>query len=187
MLPPDSSRAPQPEAITSARAWKHAVEKLRSHQADLRARADDAAKRNWNARFDTAWEQLAPAERGPPTRGAAPPRRTNEKHRQSGQAQRVPLRGSPPARSRGQPAQPADKPAAETMQRFNRFWESLAAGSHRVDLPTEMPSAMPQPLPRSLSLVPVEEIASVSAAARALSLLRTAYHSPRTNREVRAQ
>ena len=187
VLPPDSSRAPQPEAITSARAWKHAVEKLHSHQADLRARADDAAKRNWNARFDTAWEQLAPAGRGPPTRGAAPPRRTSEVPRRSGQAQRVPLRGSPPARSRGQSAQPADKPAAETIQRFNRFWESLAAGSHRVDLPTEMPSALPQPLPRSLSLVPVDEIAGLSAAARALSLLRTTYQSPGTSRQGQAQ
>jgi hypothetical protein len=49
--------------------------------------------------------------------------------RRSGQAQRVRMRGSPPARSRGQSAQPADKPAAETIQRFNRFWESLVAGS----------------------------------------------------------
>jgi hypothetical protein len=174
VLPPDSSRAPQPEATTSARAWKHAVEKLRSHQADLRSRADDAAKKNWNARFDTAWEQLAPAQRGPPTRGAAPPRRTNETPRRSGKAQRVPLRESPPARSRGQSALPADKPAVETMQRFNRFWESLAAGGHCLDLPTKMPSALPQPLPRSLSLMPVDEIAGLCAAARALSLLRTA-------------
>src|SRR5262249_44490046 len=119
-------------------------------------------------------EQLAPAERGPPTRGEAPPRSTSEMPPRSGQAQRVPLRGSPPARSRGQSAPPADKPAVETMQRFNRFWESLAVGSHRLDLPTEMPSALPQPLPRSLSLVPVDEIAGVGAAARALSLLRTA-------------
>ena len=186
VLPPDSSRAPQPEAITSARAWKHAVEKLHSHQADLRARADDAAKRNWNARFDTAWEQLAPAQRGPPTRGAAPPRRTSEVPRRSGQAQRVTLRESPPAPGRESP-HPADKLAAETMQRFNRFWESLAAGSHRVDLPTEMPSALPQPLPRSLSLVPVDEIAGLSAAARALSLLRTTYQSPGTSRQGQAQ
>jgi hypothetical protein len=187
VLPPDSSRAPQPEAVTSARAWKHAVEKLRSHQADLHARADDAAKKNWNARFDTAWEQLAHAERGAPTRGAAPTRRTSEIPRRSGEVQRVLLRGLPPARSRSQSPQPADKPAAETIQRFNRFWESLAAGSHRVDLPTAMSSALPQPLPRSLSLMPLDEIAGVSAAARALSLLRTTYHSPGTSREVRAQ
>jgi hypothetical protein len=186
VLPPDSSRAPQPEA-TSARAWKHAVDKLHSHEADLRARADDAAKKNWNARFDTAWEQLAPAERKPPTRGAAPPRRTSELPRRSGQAQQVPLRGSPPAGSRGHSAQPVDKPDAEAMQRFNRFWESLAAGSHRVDLPTAMSSPLPQPLPRSLSLVTVDEIAGVSAAARALSLLRTSYQSPGTSRQLRAQ
>jgi hypothetical protein len=185
VLPPDSSRTPQPEATTSARAWKHAIEKLRSHQADLRTRADDAAKKNWNARFDTAWEQLAPAERGPPTRGAAPPRRTSEIPRRSGRTQRDLLRGLPPARSRGQSPQPADKPAAETMQRFNQFWESLAAGSHRVDLPTAMSSALP--LPRSLSLVPVDELAGVSAAARALSLLRTACHTPGASRQVRAQ
>jgi len=171
--PVSSSR--QPEAIAVARTWERAIEKLRSHQADLHARADDAAKTNWNARFNVAWEKLVPTRHEPPLADNAPPRRLKELAWQSGRAVRAQLRGLPSAGSRSRPPQPAVEPTADTIQRFNRFWDSLAPGGQRLGLPAEASSTLPEPLPRSLSLVRVENLAGASATARAISLLRSTF------------
>jgi hypothetical protein len=171
--PQPASSSPQRAPIAPARTWERAVEKLRSHQADLHARAHDAAKSNWNARFNVAWEKLGPTRLEPPPPANSPPRTLKELAWQSGRAQRARLRGSPSPRSRNRSPQPAVEPTAENVERFNRFWDSLGLNGKRLVLRPEASSASPEPLPRSLSLVvPVENLACVSAAARAISILR---------------
>jgi hypothetical protein len=160
-----------PPKATTGRAWESAINKLRSHQADLHARADDAAKLDWNAQFNAAWESLVPARREEPPAESAPPPPVKERARAAGRLQRARLRGSPSPRNRnGSPPLPVEA-RPESIQRFNRFWDSLAAGQG-LALPAQTPSAFPAPLPHSLSLMPIEIPPAASAAARALSLLR---------------
>jgi hypothetical protein len=161
-----------PKANTSGRAWESAINKLRSHQADLHARADDAAKLDWNAQFNAAWESLGPARREQPPEESAPAPTAKERARLAGRLQRARLRGSPSARHRkALPPLPVEA-SPESIQRFNRFWDNLAPGGHELVLPAQSSSTSSQPLPQSMSLVPIEILPAISAAARALSLLR---------------
>jgi hypothetical protein len=176
--PPTDSSGPQPPVspcgIAPARAWARAVEKLRSRQADLHQRADEAKKTNWNTQFDQAWEKLGPARREAPPGGNSTPGRLKELAWKSGRALRAQLRKAspPPGRSRTQP--PAIEPTAEAIQQFNQFWDSLVSARNRPQAQAEvsMPCALPAPLPRSLSLVPVETWEAISTASRAILLLR---------------
>jgi hypothetical protein len=145
-----------------------AVEKLRNRQADIRVRTDDE-KIDRNAQFNQTWEKLA-ALRKHPTASDAAPRRPKHLARKSARALRDELCGSSSAGNC--PKQLIIKPPAEEIQRFNRFWDSLLPTRHRPDQPTEAPTILAKALPRSLSLVQVENRENVSVAARAILLLR---------------
>jgi hypothetical protein len=160
--PPKSSS--QPEAIASASTWVCAVEKLRIRQADIRVRADDE-KKDWHARFNQTWAKLA-ALRKPPTASDAAPGGPRHLTRKSARALREELRGSSPVGYCTK--QSTIEPPVEEIQRFNRFWDSLLLTRQ----PTETPTILAEPLPRSLSLVRVENLGGVSIAARAILLLR---------------
>jgi len=64
------------------------------------------------------------------------------------------------------------EPPGETIQRFNRFWDNLLPARHYWDTPAAAPMTLAKPLPRSLSLVRVENLEGVSVADRAILLLR---------------
>ena len=174
--PPQSSSSPQtisflpskslqPEAVASASTWLRAVEKLRNRQADIRVPADDE-KNDWHARFNQTWEKLA-ALRKHPTASDAAPRRPKHLVRKSARALRDELCGSSSAGDC--PKQLIIAPSAEEIQRFNRFWDSLLPTRQ---LPAEASITLAKPLPRSLSLVRVENLEGVSIARRAILLLR---------------
>jgi hypothetical protein len=178
---PQQPSCAAPEDIAPARAWARAVEKLRSRQADLHARADAAKKTNWNIQFNQAWEKLAPARREPSPAGNSTPARLNDFAWKSGRALRAQLRKTSPGRD--QTRQSAIEPTAEAVQQFNQFWDSLSPARSLSDPQAEVsvPSALPAPLPRSLSLVPVEvldaeALEAMSAASRAILLLRGTRH-----------
>jgi hypothetical protein len=141
-----------------------AVEKLRNRQADIRVRAD-GEKQDWYARFNQTWEKLA-APRKSPTASDAAPRGPQHFARKSARALREELRGSSSTGYRTKEST-IERPAEE-IQRFNRFWDSLLLTRQ----PTETTTILAQPLPRSLSLVRVENLGGVSVAARAILLLR---------------
>jgi hypothetical protein len=120
-----SSRSFPPEIGASAPAWIRAVEKLRSRQADLRVRAHKE-KPDWHARFNEAWEKLAPS-RGPGTHNAN--LRTPEQSVwKSARALRAELRS---ALASDAAARPAIKPLPEVLERFNQFWDGLLPGRDR--------------------------------------------------------
>jgi hypothetical protein len=160
-----SSRCLPPEIGASAPAWIRAVEKLRSRQADLRMRTHKE-KPDWHARFNEAWEKLAPPSRGPGT--------SNENLRapeqsvwKSARALRAELRS---ALASDAAARPAIKPPPEVLEHFNQLWDGLLPGRDRPAHPAEVAST--QPLPPSLSLVLREHAQGASTAARAILLLR---------------
>jgi len=161
--PPKSSS--QPEAVASTSTWVRAVEKLRDRQADIRVRAHDE-KNERNALFNHKWEKLA-ALRKHPTASDAAPRRPEHLARKSSRALRDELRGSYSAGNRTK--QLIVQPPTEEIQRFNRFWDSLLPTRQ---LPAEESITLAKPLPRSLSLVRVENLKGVSIAGRAILLLR---------------
>jgi hypothetical protein len=163
--PPKSS---QPEAVASASTWVRAVEKLRNRQADIRVRANDE-KNARHARFNQTWEKLA-ALRKHPTASDAAPRRPKHLARKSGRALRDELRESSSAGNC--PKQIIIEPPDEEIQRFNRFWDSLLPTRHRPHQPTEAPTILAKALPRSLSLVQVENLENMGVASRAILLLR---------------
>jgi hypothetical protein len=156
--PPKSSS--HPEAVASTSTWVRAVEKLRNRQADIRVRADDE-KNDWHARFNQKREI-----RKHPTASDAAPRRPEHLARKSGRAFRDELGGSFSAGNRTK--QLIVQPPTEEIQRFNRFWDSLLPTRQ---LPTEASITLAKPLPRSLSLVRVENLESISIAGRAILLL----------------
>jgi hypothetical protein len=172
------SSCSQPDGIAPARAWARAVEKLRSRQADLHQRADEASKTNWSIQFNQAWEKLAPTRREPPPIGNSSGGTLKDLAWKSGRALRARLRKRSPAPGRTETGQPAIEPTPEAVQRFNQFWDSLVPARNLPDPQAEVsvPCALPAPLPRSLSLVPVETLQAVSAAGRAISLLRGTQH-----------
>jgi hypothetical protein len=90
--------------------------------------------------------------------------------RKSAQALRTELWGSSPTGNRTN--QSAIEPPAASIERFNRFWDSLLPARHRSDLPPKASTTSAKPLPRSLSLVQVENLGGVSVAGRAILLLR---------------
>jgi hypothetical protein len=64
-----------------------------------------------------------------------------------------------------QTAQPIRHRAiGESIERFNRLWDSLLPASHRSDLLPEACTTSAKPLPRSLSVVLVEKLEGVSVA-----------------------
>jgi hypothetical protein len=164
--PPRSSSPP--EAFASASTWVRAVEKLRCRQADICVRAHGEEKVAMRD-FNQAWEKLG-GLRKQPTASDAAPRGAQHLARKSARALREELRGS---FSTGyHTKQSTIERPAEEIQRFNRFWDNLLLTRHRSDLPTEAPTILAEPLPRSLSLVRVENLDGVSVAARAILLLR---------------
>jgi hypothetical protein len=164
--PPSSSSLP--EAFASASTWVRAVEKLRSRQTDIRVRAH-VEEKDWYARFNEAWEKLG-GLRKQPTASDTAPRGPQLLARKSARALREELNGSSSTGYRTKEST-IERPAEE-IQRFNRFWDSLLLTRHRSDLRTEAPTILAEPLPRSLSLVRVENLDGVSVAAHATLLLR---------------
>ena len=156
-----------PEIGASAPAWIRAVEKLRSRQADIRVRTHKE-KPDWHARFNEAWEKLAPPSRGPATSNANL-RAPEQSVWKSARALRAELRA---ALASDAAARPAIKPPPEVLERFNQFWDGLLPGRDRRAPPPE--AASTQPLPPSLSLVLREHPQGASTAARAILLLRGA-------------
>ena len=156
-----------PEIGASAPAWIRAVEKLRSRQADIRVRTHKE-KPDWHARFNQAWEKLAPPSRGPATNNANL-RAPEQSVWKSARALRAELRS---ALASDAAARPAIKPLPEVLERFNQFWDGLLPGRDRRAPPPE--AASTQPLPPSLSLVLREHPQGASTAARAILLLRGA-------------
>jgi hypothetical protein len=114
-----------------------------------------SCRRDWNARFIQALEKRAAPGRPLTAHGTAP-RRPDYLARKSARAVRAELQGSSSAESRIE--QSIIEPSAEEIQRFNRFWDGLLPARHRSDLPTEAAMIVVQPLPRSLSLVLVENV-----------------------------
>jgi len=178
--PESSCDAPQDECppsnpLRAAPAWARAIEKVRSRQADLHARAEEAKKADSAAQFKRAWEKLAPTPPEP-----APPKAVQERTL-SRRALRAEMRKLWRATSRQQPQQPTFDPKPEALARFNRFWESLVGGANIVAAPPapdmSAPPVHPSPLPRYLSLVPVESLntletlQSMSDTTRAILLL----------------
>ena len=156
-----------PEIGASAPAWIRAVEKLRSRQADIRVRTPKQ-KPDWHARFNEAWEKLAPPSRGSST-NSANLRAPEQSVWKSARALRAELRS---ALASDAAARPAIKPPPEVIERFNQFWDGLLPGRDRLALPTQVVST--QPLPPSMSLVLREHPQCASTAARAIMLLRGA-------------
>jgi hypothetical protein len=156
-----------PEIGASAPAWTRAVEKLRSRQADIRVRTHKE-KLDWHARFNEAWEKLAPPSRGPGTNNATL-RAPEQSVWKSARALRAELRS---ALASNAAARPPIKPAPEVMERFNQFWDGLLPGRDRLPPPAQVAST--QPLPPSMSLVLREHPQCASTAARAIMLLRGA-------------
>ena len=161
--PPNGISSSTHEASISC--WSRAVEKLRSRQADIRVRDDDK-KTDWNARFNQTWEKFAADRKPRAARDATP--QLEHLARKSARVLRAELRRSLSAGNRAE--RPIIEPAAEEIQWFNQFWDSLLPGRHRSDLPSHaVPTILAEPLPRSLSLVRVENIESVTIATRAVT------------------
>jgi hypothetical protein len=166
--PPPEGSKPGP---ARGSAWERAVEKLRSHQAGLHARADEAKKADWTKQFNRSWEKLAPAPRqATPAIGSAHPTDWSRKA----------LRAEMRKLSRKGAEAPALETNVEAAERFKQFWERLRSPeppivAHPVK---PMAPALSDPLPRSLSLVPVEAfdtletLQTMNAAARAILVLR---------------
>jgi hypothetical protein len=163
--PPESVSAC--EAIASVDSWRRAVEKLRSRQADIKMRTggEKVEKTDWNARFNQSWL-------GPPHKSPGDCDATYGSHfvRKTAQALRIELWGSSPTGNRT--SQSAIDPPATSIERFNRLWDSLLPARHGSDLMPEASTTSAKPLPRSLSLVQVENLQGVSVAGRAIFLLR---------------
>jgi hypothetical protein len=152
-------------------SWGRAVEKLRSRQTDIQMRAGGGnEKTDWNARFNQARERL-----GPPVHSSADRDTTHRrpKHlvRKSARALRIELWGPSPAGNRTNPST-IDEPSAASIEGFNRLWDRLLPARHRSDPLPEGSTTSVGPLPRSLSLVQVENLEGVSVAGRAILLLR---------------
>jgi len=169
----------QPETITAVPAWARAVEKLRSRQADLHARAADAKNKDWISQFNRAWEKLAPAapELPPPGNSTAATRK--DVGWNSTRVLRAKMRKLSPAAGHNQIGTPAVEAAPEAVLEFNQFWDNLVPGSNILAPQPEVSvsSALPGPLPRSLSLVPaeasdtLETLQAMTDARRAILLL----------------
>ena len=146
--PPESSAR---EAIASVSSWGRAVEKVRTRQADIKMRAGAGKIEK------TDLNELP---------GACDATHRRPKHlvRKSAQALRTELWGPSPTGA-------IDPPTA-SIERFNWFWDSLLPARHRLDLPPKASTTSAKPLPRSLSLVQVENLGGVSVAGRAILLLR---------------
>ena len=152
--PPESSAR---EAIASVSSWGRAVEKVRSRQADIKMRAGAGKIEK------TDLNELP---------GACDATHRRPKHllRKSAQALRTELWGSSPTGNRTNES--AIDPPAASIERFNRFWDSLLPASPGSELVPEAPTRSAKPLPRSLSLEQVESVEGMSVAGRAILLLR---------------
>jgi hypothetical protein len=173
---PRQDECSQPKPILAAPAWTRAVEKLRSRQADLCARVDEAKKADSAAQFKLAWEKLAPPVRERGATNAAIPGRDVEWSRKALRAEMRKLTRRPAAPN----VEPEPRPDPQALQRFNQLWENLVPSSNILAVAPETPlsSALPAPLPRSVSLVAVEAfdtletLQAMNAATRAILLLR---------------
>jgi hypothetical protein len=114
----------------SVPAWVRAIEKLRTHQADLHQR-QETKKTNWNAEFDKAWDYSLAAPARNQSRYAAQPRTIAPWGGESLSPRALTVAGNGCSQS-PEPAQEADSEAARP---FNGFWES------------RVPSHSPQPTP----------------------------------------
>ena len=151
--PPVVTQEPDASAGSniSVASWLHAVEKLRSHQAGLHVRAEEAKKRNWNIEFDIAWDNFA-APRHRLRLSAAQPRNRVQSNRERLRRKRL----STARTRRSQSPAPAQGCDAEAVRRFNEFWNSLAP-SRAPEQPESSAPASVAALPMSLGLVKLLE------------------------------
>jgi hypothetical protein len=125
--------------IVSAQAWVRAIEKLRSYQADLHQRAEEAKKTNWNVEFDEAWDSFSAPLRNEWLDLAQPngiaPRR-----------EQLRLRARTTAGTFcSQSPEPAQEPDWEAVRRFNEFWDRLAPSHGLRQMPLAAPPMTPNP------------------------------------------
>jgi hypothetical protein len=154
-LEPEASPLTQEPAACAginiaATGWLRATDKLRSYQADLHLRAEEAKKRNRDIEFDIAWDSYpVPRQR----LLASHPRNTIQSHRERLRRKRL----SRASARRSQSPAPAPERDAEAIRRFNELWDSL--GPSRSPQQTESsaaPAAMAA-LPMSFGLVKLLE------------------------------
>jgi hypothetical protein len=150
---PPQSACSSPNPIRAAPAWTRAVEKVRSRQADLHARAEEAKRADGAVQFHRAWDKLAPT---PPV--PIPPVKPRQERDWSRRAIRAEMRKLSRVTDLRHPPAPAAEPNPQAVERFKQFWEGLVADANMVTAQQEVSvsSVQPPPLPRSLSLVPVE-------------------------------
>jgi hypothetical protein len=151
-------RAQEPGACgranISTRAWLCAIDKLRSYQADLHLRAEEAKKRNWNIEFDIAWDSFAvPRQR----LLASHPRNAVQSNRERLRRKRLSIASA----RRSQSPAPAQECDSEAVRRFNEFWNSLAPSRTPQRIESSAPASVAA-LPMSLGLVKL--LAEVEAA-----------------------
>ncbi len=171
--PPQPACSP-PNPIRAAPAWTRAVEKVRSRQADLHARAEEAKRADGAVQFNRAWDKLALTQSVP-----VPPVKPIQERDWSRRAIRAEMRKLSRVTDPKQPPAPAAQPNPQAVERFRQFWESLVADANIVAAQQEVSvsSVQPPPLPRSLSLVPVEafdtleRLQAISNTTRVLLLL----------------
>lgn len=180
---PDVAARPEDTPLqqngAAAGAWMRAVEKVRSRQAEIRERAEEARRTDWNIEFNRAWDQLAPGREQAAQNEHPSYVRPKDLATMYARTVHGRLRKSSrllAGRNGARPGRVAD--SSEAVLQFNRFWESLGPGGIPLGLPAQTPAAsIPSvpallPLPSSMSLVPIEAMEPAALAARAILFLR---------------
>jgi hypothetical protein len=167
---PKKAEPALPKEAQPATAWTRAVEKMRHRQADLSMREEAAKKASWNVRFDEVWQRLVPdsPQFSRPNGGDKKIRRRRTWSPQVSTRVVIPRR-------RPVVQAPVVESSPEEIQKFNAFWDSLRPG--QLPPPVQADGSLLAPLPRSMSLVPIEPEQPVSAAMRAILLLRGTQHA----------
>ena len=121
----------------AAPGWLRATDKLRSYQADLHLRAEEAKKRNRDIEFDIEWDSFPAARQGLLGNRS---RKTFQSHRE-----RLHRKNLSIAHRSQSPAQAQD---AEAVRRFDELWNSLA--------PSRTPNkAESSAVPTAMAVMPV--------------------------------
>jgi hypothetical protein len=168
--PPKEAEPDLPKEAQATTAWTRAVEKLRHRQADLSKREEAAKKASWNVRFDEVWQRLVPdsPQFSRPNGGDKKIRRRRSWSPQVSARMVIPRR-------RPVLHAPVVESSPEQIRKFNELWDSL--GPRQLPPPARADESSLAPLPRSMSLVPIEPEQPVSAAMRAILLLRGTQHA----------
>ena len=133
--PPQPACSP-PNPIRAAPAWTRAVEKVRSRQADLHARAEEAKRADGAVQFNRAWDKLALTQSVP-----VPPVKPIQERDWSRRAIRAEMRKLSRVTDPRQPPAPAAQPNPQAVEQLQAILgepgcrcehRGCAAGSFRV-------------------------------------------------------